>query len=1175
MLVPMPGAENEIGQMPGPGPGGVRRWAVANEVLVRLRPEAQVRRMASLAGVPGQLRWLAPRSVPRVGLAGGAERGRGVWESLATVTLPPGRPLEDWVAELARHPDVLYAEPNQRLTLAVEPGVKELPVPVAAPSDFEFARQWALNNAGQTGGKAGADIHALEAWARSTGSRDIVVAIVDTGVDVFHPDLEPNLWVNGAEIAGNGLDDDGNGYIDDVHGYDFVSDDGDPNDDNVHGTHVAGILGAVGNDENGIAGVSWQVGIMALKAFDETGGGSLDDTLSAIAYAVAARARVINASWGTDTRSRALDEAVADAVSRGIVFVAAAGNYGTDARFYPAAVPEAIAVGATDASDRSPTFSNHGAYVDLVAPGDLIHSTLPNAAWGPLSGTSMAAPHVSGLVALILSRQPSLAPAEVAAIVRSTADEVRTDRNTGSGRLNAARAISVEEPLPRAVLEVPTEWSGVLDLAGNAGGERFARYRLELGVGARPEGWESLVEATSLPAPGVLLRGFDTAAWDDGEYTLRLVVESVRGGERAIERRTVQIRNVRLVAPLANDVRRRGDRVEVRGTVAGGDRTFVVEWGLGRQPTAWRTEGIVLEAGGMGPRVQSLLANWDTRAVPEGAFVTLRVVARRGDRVVGEAWARMIHFESRLRDGWPHYLAFDDEFPLQNWREFNVADLDGDGRREVVLVDHGEPGGRVPRLKVLAADGSEVWSRDLPSGAPEYDAPVIGDLDGDGRPEVVIDTGSAGAIRVFRGDGTEWGAPWPVAPGGTHFGKLIADLDGDGRAEVVALANPPGDLVGNPERSLTVLDASGVVKARWRLSSCTVVTNAPELLAAVIQLDDDPELELVAPDGCAGISAFDLSQPARAVWTAATDTVLASSPVVGDLDGDGREEVLVAGVSRARGEPGGVHAYSREGSRRAGWPVLSGESFQTSPALGDVDGDGLLEVAVASAESLTLHLLSGSGFELKGWPTPAQVLAGTRSSPTLGDVDGDGFVDVVLPSPGFWLTVVLNGELGRAGGVRAWRADGVPIDFQPGSAADGLVMESAAGVSWHRFPAAVLTDLDGNGRLDVVASTVLDRAYSPVAPLAVAKQRSSMYAWELPVAMASNSVEWAMAQGGPARTGRYYRPPPPNRAPVLRLIPDQTIPAGGRFRALSLDRYADDADHSVTRLTWLIEGANL
>ncbi len=117
VLVPMPGVENEIGQMPGPGPGGVRRWAVANEVLVRLRPEAQVRRPASLAGVPGQVRWLAPRSVPRVGLAGGAERGRGVWESLATVTLPPGRPLEDWVAELARHPDVLYAEPNQRLTL--------------------------------------------------------------------------------------------------------------------------------------------------------------------------------------------------------------------------------------------------------------------------------------------------------------------------------------------------------------------------------------------------------------------------------------------------------------------------------------------------------------------------------------------------------------------------------------------------------------------------------------------------------------------------------------------------------------------------------------------------------------------------------------------------------------------------------------------------------------------------------------------------------------------------------------------------------------------------------------------------------------------------------------------------------------------------------------------------
>jgi hypothetical protein len=1087
---------------------------------------------------------------------------------MAVVTFPAGTDVGEVVRELEGRPEVLYAEPNYRLRTCEEP------VPaVPAPTDFEFARQWALNNSGQTGGKAGADIGALEAWSVSTGSRDVVVAIIDTGVDYYHPDLEANIWRNGGEVPGNGVDDDGNGYVDDVHGYDFVTDDGDPLDDNLHGTHVAGSLAAVGNDENGIAGVAWAASVMALKAFDETGSGSLDDTISAIAYAEAAGARVINASWGTTTRSRGLDEAVAEAVRRGVVVVAAAGNHGTDAPFHPAAVPEAIAVGSTDAKDGSSVFSNHGPYVDLVAPGDSIHSTAPNASWTLLSGTSMAAPHVSGVVVLLLSVRPEFRPEEVVAILRSTAEELRTDRYTGAGRVYAGRALQVREPLPRAGMVVPAVVAGRMDLEGEAWGNGFAGYRVEIGAGERPDEWEEIAAGNQPVEGGVLVGGFDTSRFDDGVYQLRLTVTNGRG-QAAVERRSVVVRNVRLVTPANNDVWRGGEVVAFRGTVFGEGRTYDLAWGYGPRPAEWYRTGVELEGGGAGPVVDGLLARWDPRKAGAQDFVTFRLEARDGERVVGEAYARMVHFEARLRVGWPLHLPFAEDFPEASWREYNVADLDGDGRAEVILVDHGEPGGRAPRLKVLGPDGGELWGRDLPAGAPEYDAPVVGDVDGDGRLEVFVDTGSGGGILAFDAVGSALGGAWPVVVGGTHFGKITADLDGDGRDEVIVLSDPPPDLVGAAQRRLVVLDGGGVVRAQWMLAGCAEAVDVPvpELLPAVGNFDDDAELELVVVDGCVGVSVFDLGRPEGPVWTAVTDTRLVASPVVGDLDGDGRDEVVIGGIRRGAGQPGGLHVLDREGRPRAGWPAFREESFHAAAALADLNGDDRLEMVVASWDARTVHVVGVDGFELEGWPLAAQVNAATRSVPVIGDVDGDGVADVVLASPGFWLQVLTGGDTRRAGGIRAWRRDGSLIDFHPWAPMEGLVTESVGGAAWNRLPPAALVDLDGDGMLDVMGATVQDRAYSPTPPVAVGKGRSSVYAWSVGVPYRREAMPWPMYQGGPGRAGRYVRPPKPNRPPVIQNIPDQTVAVGVGFRAFRLDRYVIDPDGPRDRLVWSVEG---
>ncbi len=1157
VFVPVPGHD-------GTDPGAPVAWAVGNEVVVRFKAGGVPRLRALRGALADSIRWLMPaeqRALARARVVA------PILDRLAVVTLPPGTDLATGLAELTADPQVEYAEPNLRMELAETP----LPDPIVAPNDFEFAQQWSLHNAGQTGGKTGADLDALHAWAVTTGSTNVVAAIVDTGMDFFHPDLAPNAWINPGEIPGNGVDDDGNGYVDDIHGYDFVSNDGDPMDDNIHGTHVAGILGAAGDDENGIAGVTWRVRLMAVKAFDEAGSGTLDDTLSAIGYALAEGARIINASWGTTVPSRALAEVVGGAVQDGVVFIAAAGNNGSDVSFYPAALPEAIAVGASNARDESPGFSNFGSFVDLVAPGDSIYSAAPNASWAFLSGTSMAAPHVSGVAALLLSVRPDFTPSQIRAILTSTAHELETDRYTGAGRVDAARAVQISEPLPDAELAVPDDLAGIMDLQGAAGGHRFAGYRMELGSGQRPGTWQVLAAGGTPAEDGVVVHGFDTTALDDGVYALRLLVTNTVG-QTAVARKVVHVRNVVLSEPLNNDVLRLGEMVAVRGTVGGQGRQFEVAWGVGKSPETWETRGMDLIQGGISPLEDELLAWWDTGVVPTNSFLTLRLTARRDGRVVGESFARMVHLEPRLRPGWPRYLPFSDEFPPDDWREFNVADLFGDGRREVVLVDHGEADGRPPRLRVFDPAGSELWRRDLPTGAPEHDAPVIGDLDGDGRPEIVVDSGADGEILAFHGDGRPVGGGWPARPGGTHFGKLLADLDGDGRLEVVAVSSPPPDLVSVQERSLVVLSSDGTVLRRWRLDGCSTPVNAPEQLPAVANLDEDPPLEIVAVNGCHNVSAFDLDVPDGPVWTAETSAHLVASPVVADLEGDGLEEVIIGGEKQGKGTPGGLYLFEHDGKRRPGWPVLVEESFESSAALADLDGDGWLDILVAGWDAGTLHAVRADGFELRGWPIENEVNALMRSVPVAGDVDGDGHVDAVLPSPGYWLHLVLTGDTSRAGGIRAWRFDGSKIDFQPLLPPDGLVMESAAGTNSQRFPPAVLTDLDGDGWLDVVASTTLDRAYSPTPPLATPKMRSSLYAWSLPVAFSPDHFPWPTFQGGPGRSGRYVRPRPVNRPPVIHDLPDQTVDVGGAFHPLALDRYVEDPDGGVRRLSWSARG---
>ena len=329
------------------------------------------------------------------------------------VVVPVAGGVSQALAQLEGRSDVLYVEPEYRRTHMAGP-----------TTEPRYPQQWGLNNTGQTvGGFPGAkdvDMNVPEAWNITTGNPNLVVAVTDDGVDFSHPDLAGRRWVNTDEVAGNGVDDDSNGYFDDVDGWDFCNDDNTVHDDVIadHGTHVAGTIAASGNGI-GVAGVAPSVKIMAVKFLPDDPNGPFPadcgtDTAAAaaIAYAYANGARIINASWGGTGFSRTLHNAIAAAPNA--LLVAAAGNSGADndvQPVYPASsdLPNVLSVAAIHNEGRISGFSNFGfTTVDLSAPGEDIVSTVPGGGWAHFSGTSMAAPHASGVAALAASAKPAL-----------------------------------------------------------------------------------------------------------------------------------------------------------------------------------------------------------------------------------------------------------------------------------------------------------------------------------------------------------------------------------------------------------------------------------------------------------------------------------------------------------------------------------------------------------------------------------------------------------------------------------------------------------------------------------------------------------------------------------------------------------------------------------------------
>lgn len=342
--------------------------------------------------------------------------------------IPKGMTVEEMLYVMRQNPDVEFAEPNYVAYIAT------------TPNDTLFKYQYALHNSGQEigppgspPGKAGSDIRATSAWEETKGDEEVLIAVIDTGVDLEHPDLKNKIFSSGR---------------------DFANDDDDATDDNGHGTFVAGIAAAETNNNEGVAGVAWNCKILPIKAMDEEGSGFYSWIIDGIIWAAENGADVINLSLGGDVPAESLETAVRNAFQKNIIIVAAAGNDEASV-LYPAAYDDyCLAVAATDFDDNRPEWSNSGPEVDVAAPGVRVVGTVPTWYWGPGSfpygfwgGTSMSTPHVAGLVALLKSIKPWLKPSDIMNVIRYSADDVNSTEHPGKddfigyGRINMEKAL--------------------------------------------------------------------------------------------------------------------------------------------------------------------------------------------------------------------------------------------------------------------------------------------------------------------------------------------------------------------------------------------------------------------------------------------------------------------------------------------------------------------------------------------------------------------------------------------------------------------------------------------------------------------------------------------------------------------------------------------------------------
>jgi subtilisin family serine protease len=938
--------------------------------------------------LPGLLEWLSVTEVHAIFPELTATRDPfGLRRVLLIRYAAPLDPRE--VAELiGRSPDVAYAHPNYFRRCD------------AAPNDPRFGEQWAHDV-----------LMSTLAWEIQKGSADLAIAVVDTGIDMDHPDLAPQIWRNPWESA-NGADDDGDGLVDDLWGWDFAEHDNDPDDDvdppwRGHGTHTAGIAAAATNNGIGVAGLAWGCRLMPLKIFPQA---TAERSARAIVYAADHGARVINCSYGAADPAPLEEEAVRHALAAGAVVIAAAGNDGQERLHYPAAYEGVISVAATDPEDKLYRYSNFHPQLDVCAPGVGILSTAVGGGYGSADGTSCATPFVSGLAALLLSQDPNQTPAQVLARITAGAEPIDTQNPGMAGLLGAGRINALFSLLPGAWLGIGGYT--VSDLGGDEDHQMDSGEVIELTV--------TLENVSSIPATGVkaTLSGNEEFLWV--EQGTRWYPD-IPGGESA-------------------------DPLEpfLLGVAADAPFNRPVELLLS---VSWSGGSIELRLSLVVNDPRHLLPGWPVQADEALPIIAAPVIVDLdpGDGERAEVLACDSGFNLHAwrgngdeREGWPIGLGALGE--LGSVSTPAVGDINGDGRLEIIAAGfltgldtaaarpHGPttatglppaapPSTRSSAPRQDAYSIIAAFDRDgkLLSGWPALidgaiqSSPVLADIDGVPGLEVIV--GAADEwLHVWRSDGQELPG-WPRPIGLTMAaGPAVADLDNDGRPEIFLAGNSSRQQI--PPQAM-LFDAQGKLLPGWPQDLPAPTQASP----IITDLDADGELEIIL--SCSGemrpgerssrLYVWNREGQSSGQWPVTIAETLQGSPAVGDLDGDGSLEVVAASLE------GCIYAWDAQGRLLEGFPHYTQAAFAAASITVDVDGDGLVEILCAGAEG-AVHAVDADGAAVPGWPL--QLHRPLYAPPSAGVIGRHGQLGVaVADSQGSVWLWELRGPYDPAGAV--------------------------------------------------------------------------------------------------------------------------------------------------------------